>query len=72
MRLPVPGPRDLMSALERGSEQVEALLGAVPRALALLDRADEVVVIREGRVVATGGHRELLAIDARYREAVLR
>ena len=29
MRLPVPGPRDLMSALERGSEQVEALLGAV-------------------------------------------
>ncbi|HEU4336159.1 MAG TPA: hypothetical protein VFR45_02500 [Nocardioides sp.] len=40
MRLPVPGPRDVMSALERGSEQVEALLGAVPRALALLDRAE--------------------------------
>ena len=40
MRLPVPAPRDVMSALERGSEQVEALLGAVPRALALLDRAE--------------------------------
>ncbi len=40
MRLPVPGPRDVFSALERGSEQVEALLGAVPRALALLDRAE--------------------------------
>ncbi|MFC7361800.1 hypothetical protein [Nocardioides astragali] len=40
MRLPVPGPRDVFSALERGGEQVEALLGAVPRALALLDRAE--------------------------------
>ena len=40
MRLPVPGPRDLMSALERGSEQVEALLGAVPRVLTLLDQAE--------------------------------
>ena len=43
MRLPVPGPRDLFSALEKGSEQVEALLGAVPRALALLDRAETLV-----------------------------
>ena len=43
MRLPVPGPRDVMSALERGSEQVEALLGAVPRMLALLDQAEELV-----------------------------
>jgi hypothetical protein len=40
MRLPVPGPRDVLSALERGSEQVEALLGAVPRVLALLDQAE--------------------------------
>jgi hypothetical protein len=40
MRLPVPGPRDVLSALERGGEQVEALLGAVPRALSLLDRAE--------------------------------
>ncbi len=40
MRLPVPGPRDVLSAIERGGDQVEALIGAVPRALALLDRAE--------------------------------
>ena len=40
MRRPVPGPRDVLSALERGGEQVEALLGAVPRLLALLDEAE--------------------------------
>ena len=40
MRLPVPGPRDVLSALERGGEQVEALRGAVPRLLALLDEAE--------------------------------
>jgi hypothetical protein len=40
MRLPVPGPRDVISAFERGGEQVEALLGAVPRVLALLDGAE--------------------------------
>lgn len=40
MRLPVPGPRDVLSAFERGSDQVEALVGAVPRMLALLDRAE--------------------------------
>jgi ABC-type transporter Mla subunit MlaD len=50
MRLPVPGPRDVMSALERGSEQVEALLGAVPRMLALLDEA-EALVARASAIV---------------------
>jgi hypothetical protein len=50
MRLPVPGPRDVLSALERGSEQVEALLGAVPRVLALLDQA-ETLVARASAVV---------------------
>jgi hypothetical protein len=50
MRLPVPGPRDVMSALERGSEQVEALLGAVPRMLALLDQA-EVLLVRASAIV---------------------
>ncbi len=44
MRLPVPGPRDVISALERGGGQVEALLGAVPRALALLDDAEGLLV----------------------------
>jgi hypothetical protein len=50
MRLPVPGPRDVLSALERGGEQVEALLGAVPRVLALLDQA-EVLVARASSAV---------------------
>jgi len=44
MRLPVPGPRDVLSALERGGDQVEALLGTVPRALALLDDAERLLV----------------------------
>jgi hypothetical protein len=50
MRLPVPGPRDVLSALERGGEQVEALLGAVPRVLALLYQA-EALVARASHVV---------------------
>ena len=50
MRLPVPGPRDVLSALERGSEQVEALLGAVPRVLALLDQAEALVTRASGIV----------------------
>lgn len=44
MRLPVPGPRDLLAVFERGSEQVEALLGAVPRVLSLLDQAENLLV----------------------------
>lgn len=43
MRLPVPGPRDVLAALERGGDQVEALIGAVPRVLALLAVAEELV-----------------------------
>ena len=43
MRLPVPGPRDLLGVLERRVDQVEALLGAVPRVLRLLDQADGLV-----------------------------
>ena len=50
MRLPVPGPRDVLSALERGGDQVEALLGAVPRALALLSQA-EVLLARASAVI---------------------
>src|SRR6478609_4283300 len=55
MRLPVPGPRDVMSALERGSEQVEALLGAVPRALALLDGAEVLLERASATVDRVGG-----------------
>ena len=43
MRLPVPGPRDVIDAVGRGAESVEALLTTVPRMLALVDRADELV-----------------------------
>src|SRR6478752_3169468 len=55
MRLPVPGPRDLMSALERGTDQVEALLGAVPRALALPDRAEVLIERASATVARVGG-----------------
>jgi hypothetical protein len=50
MRLPVPGPRDVMSVLERGGEQVEALLGAVPRAMALLADAEGLLVRASGAI----------------------
>src|SRR5829696_2930749 len=50
MRLPVPGPRDVLSVLSRGGEQVEALLAAVPRLLGLLDAA-EVVLARASATV---------------------
>ena len=50
MRLPVLGPRDVISALERGGEQVEALMGAVPRVLGLLDVA-EVLLARASTAV---------------------
>ncbi|MFE0691634.1 ABC transporter transmembrane domain-containing protein [Streptomyces xiamenensis] len=38
----------------------------------LLDRADEVVFVPDGRVAATGGHRELLSSHAGYRAVVTR
>ncbi len=65
MRLPVPGPRDVLHALERGSEQVDALLGAVPRVLALLDQA-EVLVAR----ASTAVDRVAVVADAAAAEVV--
>jgi ABC-type multidrug transport system fused ATPase/permease subunit len=38
----------------------------------MLDQADRVVFVRGGRVVAEGGHRELLDSNADYRETVTR
>lgn len=38
----------------------------------MLDRVDEVALVVDGRVVATGSHRDLLRTDARYRRAVTR
>lgn len=48
MRLPVPGPRDVLTSLESaidgGREQVEALLGTVPRVVALVGDAERLLV----------------------------
>jgi ABC-type transporter Mla subunit MlaD len=44
MRLPVPGPRDLLSVLERGAGSVEQLLGAVPRMVSLVGDAERLLV----------------------------
>lgn len=38
----------------------------------LLDQADRVVLLREGRVVAAGRHRELMRTEAAYRDVVTR
>jgi len=43
MRLPVPGPRDVVRLVERGAEAVELLLSAAPRVNALLDEADRLL-----------------------------
>jgi hypothetical protein len=60
MRLPVPGPRDLLAVIEKGADQVDQLLGAVPRVLALLDQA-EVLLVRSSADVD--------AVEAVTREA---
>lgn len=60
MRLPVPGPRDLLAVLEKGADQVDQLLGAVPRVLTLLDQA-EVLLARASAAVD--------AVEAVTREA---
>jgi DNA repair ATPase RecN len=43
MRLPVPGPRDVLQLVERGGDALETLLGAVPRLLTLLDQAEDLL-----------------------------
>ena len=50
MRLPVPGPRDVLALVERGGDALEQLLGAVPRLVSLLDDA-EALVRRVGGLV---------------------
>ncbi|RYP83914.1 hypothetical protein EKO23_17710 [Nocardioides guangzhouensis] len=47
MRLPVPGPRQVV-------DQVEALLGAVPRVFALLERTEELVARIDGVATDAG------------------
>ena len=43
VRLPVPGPRNVLNVLERGADSVEQLLGAVPRMISLLGDADQIL-----------------------------
>jgi hypothetical protein len=43
MRLPVPGPRDLLSVLERSAGSVEQLLAAAPRLVALVGDAERLM-----------------------------
>lgn len=52
----------------RGGDRATLVVTTSP---ALLQRADRVLVVRSGRVVASGTHQELLA-DPTYRETVLR
>lgn len=40
MRFPVPAPRDVLNAMERGADSIEQLLAAVPRMLALIGQAE--------------------------------
>lgn len=65
MRLPVPGPRDVLAAIERGGDQIEALIGAVPRMLALLDVAEGLLDRASGAV-----DRVSLVVDSAAAEVV--
>jgi ABC-type multidrug transport system fused ATPase/permease subunit len=38
----------------------------------ILDRADDVVFLRDGRVVATGTHQQLMSEHSDYRRTVVR
>ena len=43
MRLPVPGPRDVLSVLERGAGSLEQLLAAVPKIVVLIADAERLL-----------------------------
>ena len=44
MRLPLPGPSDLLAVLGKGADHVDALAGAIPRMVALIDQAEALLV----------------------------
>ncbi|HEX5985328.1 MAG TPA: hypothetical protein VFY86_02330 [Nocardioides sp.] len=43
MRLPLPGPRDVWAALERGAESLELLLALMPRVTGLVGEAEKLL-----------------------------
>lgn len=76
MKLPVRGPRDLFGVLERGADQLEALLGVVPRVVALLDEAERLVarigpILDRVEAVATAAAVEVAQVDGVVDEARL-
>ncbi len=52
-------------------ETAEATVVIVAQRVATIRDADRIVVLDEGRVVGTGTHRELMAVNETYREIVL-
>lgn len=54
-----------------GRETAEATVVIVAQRVSTIRDADRIIVLDEGRVVGTGGHRELMESNETYREIVL-
>lgn len=78
MRVPLPGPRNLLDVLERGASSLEQLLSVVPRAVtladdaaALLSKAETLIDrIEQTRVAAEAAVRSTEAVVGRAEQLV--